>query len=99
LKIDRAFVSGIGTNASKHPLLKGMIELSHALNLSVVAEGAETEDEVAVLRGMGADRVQGYVFSKPVAAADVPAAVQSIQDSNQKQFERPPVPETERHPA
>jgi EAL domain-containing protein (putative c-di-GMP-specific phosphodiesterase class I) len=41
LKIDRAFVNGIGTNASKHPLLKGMIELSHALNLSVVAEGAE----------------------------------------------------------
>ena len=47
LKIDRAFVSGIGSNASKHRLLKGMIELSHALDLSVIAEGAESEDEVA----------------------------------------------------
>ena len=99
LKIDRAFVNGIGTNASKHPLLKGMIELSHALDLSVVAEGAETEEEVAVLRDMGADRVQGYVFSKPVAAADVPAAVQSIQASYQKQIEMPQISETDRRPA
>ena len=80
LKIDRAFVNGIGSNASKHRLLRGMIELSHALDLSVVAEGAETEDEVAVLREMGADQVQGYVFSKPVAAAEILAAVRSIQD-------------------
>jgi diguanylate cyclase (GGDEF)-like protein len=99
LKIDRAFVNGIGTNASKHPLLKGMIELSHALDLSVVAEGAETEEEVAVLRDMGADRVQGYVFSKPVAAADVPAAVQSIQEWYQKQTQMLPIPETDRRPA
>ncbi|HEX7109701.1 MAG TPA: EAL domain-containing protein [Aestuariivirga sp.] len=99
LKIDRAFVNGIGTNASKHPLLKGMIELSHALDLSVVAEGAETEEEVAVLRDMGADRVQGYVFSKPVAAADVPAAVQSIQAWYQKQTQMLPIPETDRRPA
>jgi diguanylate cyclase (GGDEF)-like protein len=84
LKIDRAFVHGIGSNPDKHPLLKGMIELSHALNLTVVAEGAETDEEVAVLREMGADRVQGYVFSRPVSAAEIPAAVLSIQASNLK---------------
>jgi EAL domain-containing protein (putative c-di-GMP-specific phosphodiesterase class I) len=95
LKIDRAFVNGIGTNASKHPLLKGMIELSHALDLSVVAEGAETEEEVSVLREMGADRVQGYVFSKPVAAAEVPAAVQLILASYKRKIEMPPVSETQ----
>jgi EAL domain-containing protein (putative c-di-GMP-specific phosphodiesterase class I) len=48
---------------------------------------------------MGADRVQGYVFSKPVAAADVPAAVQSIQASYQKKTQTPPIAETERRPA
>ena len=91
LKIDRAFVSGIGDNTSKHRLLKGMIDLSHALDLSVVAEGAETEDEVAVLRDMGADQVQGYVFSKPVAAAEVFAVVHSIQDTFHERFRMPPL--------
>ncbi len=86
LKIDRAFVSGIGSNPSKHRLLKGMIELSHALDLSVIAEGAETQEEVAVLRGMGAEHVQGYVYSKPVAAAQIPAVVRSIKTAYSKRL-------------
>jgi diguanylate cyclase (GGDEF)-like protein len=99
LKIDRAFVSGIGTNASKHRLLKGMVELSHALDLSVIAEGAETEDEVAVLRAMGVEHVQGYVYSRPVAAADVPAVVQSIKAAYSKQSKLLPAARTRSHPA
>jgi len=90
LKIDRAFVSGIGANASKHRLLKGMIELSHALDLSVIAEGAETEDEVKVLRAMGAEHVQGYVYSKPVAAAEIPAIVRSIKTAFSKRLKMLP---------
>ena len=99
LKIDRAFVSGIGGNASKHPLLKGMIELSHALDLSVIAEGAESEDEVAILRGMGAEQVQGYVYSRPVTAAEIPAAVRSIKSSLRKKFHLPPIVKPDRRPA
>jgi diguanylate cyclase (GGDEF)-like protein len=99
LKIDRAFVSGIGGNASKHRLLKGMIELSHALDLSVIAEGAESEDEVAVLRGMGAEQVQGYVYSKPVAAAEIPATVRAIKASLRKRFHLPPIAKPDRRPA
>jgi EAL domain-containing protein (putative c-di-GMP-specific phosphodiesterase class I) len=75
LKIDRTFISGVGTATTKHRLLRGMIELGHVLDMQVVAEGAESETEVAVLRDMGADMVQGFHFSRPVAAADVPAAV------------------------
>ena len=90
LKIDRAFISGISGNANKHRLLKGMIELSHALDLSVIAEGAESEDEVTVLRGMGAEQVQGYVYSKPVAAAQIPAVVQSIKTTYSNQLLLPP---------
>jgi diguanylate cyclase (GGDEF)-like protein len=99
LKIDRAFVNGIGSNASKLRLLKGMIELSHALDLSVIAEGAETEDEVAVLRGMGAEHVQGYVFSKPVTAAEVPAVVRSIKQSYRKSGQVRQTARTDSHPA
>ena len=86
LKIDRAFVSGIGSNASKHRLLKGMIELSHALDLTVIAEGAETQDEVNVLREMGAEQVQGYVYSRPVTAAEIPALTQSLKTLYLEQF-------------
>ena len=71
LKIDRAFVEGIEHDADKRRLLKGMIELGHALDLSIVAEGAETVGEVAHLRKMQADQVQGYVFSRPVPAVNV----------------------------
>ena len=91
LKIDRAFVNGIGGDTSKHRLLRGMIELSHALDLSVVAEGAETEDEVAVLREMGADQVQGYVFGKPLPAAEALAAARSIPSAFRRRFQTPPL--------
>ena len=99
LKIDRAFVGGIGGNVSKHRLLKGMIELSHALDLSVIAEGAETDDEVAILRGMGAEHVQGYVFSRPVAAAEVPAVMRSLKASYSKQLKSLPNARTQGQPA
>lgn len=98
LKIDRAFVSGIGSNASKHRLLKGMIELSHALDLSVIAEGAETQEEVKVLREMGAEQVQGYVYSRPVTAAEIPAVVRLIKASVRKKFHLPVV-KPDRRPA
>ncbi len=86
VKIDRAFVHGIGGNTGMHRLLRGMIELSHALDLSVVAEGAETMDEVAVLRNLGADQVQGYVFGKPVPATEVLAATRSIRSTFRQRF-------------
>jgi predicted signal transduction protein with EAL and GGDEF domain len=93
------FVHGIGSNASKHRLLKGMIELSHALDLSVIAEGAETEDEVAVLRGMGAEQVQGYVYSRRVTAAEIPATVRAIKASLRKRVHLPPISKPDRRPA
>lgn len=96
LKIDRAFVNGAGSNASKHRLLKGMIELGHALDLSVIAEGAETQEELKILRELGAEQVQGYVFSRPVAAEGIPALAQSIKTLYSKQFRSRPAVRTER---
>ena len=78
LKIDRAFVSGIDASLGKRNLLEGILALSHALGLGVVAEGAETDGEVQVLRELGAEEVQGYAFAKPVPAAEVAAVTQRI---------------------
>ncbi|MFC0240449.1 sensor domain-containing protein [Rhodopseudomonas telluris] len=79
LKIDRTFVDGIATVPEKRKLLGGIIALSHGLGMSVVAEGAELAEEVDLLTEFDCDFVQGYVFSKPVAADEAPGVAAGIE--------------------
>jgi diguanylate cyclase (GGDEF)-like protein len=67
LKIDRSFVSELGPR-SERALLHGIVALAHSLELTAVAEGVETEDQLAVLREAGCERGQGYLFAKPMSA-------------------------------
>jgi diguanylate cyclase (GGDEF)-like protein len=67
LKIDRAFIGGLGTDLEDEVLVSGMIGLAHALGLGVVAEGVETEQQVASLKEMGCTLAQGYHFSRPLS--------------------------------
>ena len=69
LKIDRSFVHVPDTSSSTGPLLAGIINLAHALGISVVAEGAEELAEVAQLEKLGCEAVQGYYYSKPLPLA------------------------------
>ncbi len=73
LKIDRCFVSGIKENSSDATILQSMIELAHALQMSVVAEGAETSEEVVQLRALECDTVQGFYFAHPMPAHEITA--------------------------
>lgn len=66
LKIDREFVTDIQVNSNKYSIVKMITELSHTLGVKVVAEGVETEHEVWVLKSLGIDYIQGYIFSKPL---------------------------------
>ena len=68
LKIDQAFVRGLGEDASDTAIVKSVIDLAHALGLVVVAEGVETGDQVAHLRRLGCDQAQGYYYSRPIEA-------------------------------
>ena len=68
LKIDRSFVTGLDNDHRKCAITRGIIELAHAIGLTVIAEGVETEAELAQLRSIGCDVVQGYLFQKPVNA-------------------------------
>jgi diguanylate cyclase (GGDEF)-like protein/PAS domain S-box-containing protein len=73
LKIDRSFVRGLGHNpnngASKDAeIVKAMIDLTHALDMKVIAEGVETAGQLAQLRDMGCDLAQGNYFSEPLPA-------------------------------
>ena len=71
LKIDRQFVRRAGQSKDSDIILNSMIGLAHALDLTVVAEGAETADEVIKLKDLGCDLAQGYFFSRPLAPEDV----------------------------
>ncbi len=71
LKIDMAFVRGITTNADDAAIALAIIRMAHTLKLEVIAEGVETEAQLQWLRKHDCDQVQGYLFSRPVPAADI----------------------------
>jgi len=73
LKIDRSFVSGIGTVDDSRSICKAIIALAHGLGMKVVAEGVETDDQMQHLRFLGCEEMQGYLFSPPLPAAKVTA--------------------------
>ncbi|WP_054142182.1 EAL domain-containing protein [Bosea sp. AAP35] len=69
IKIDRSFVSGLGPNTESQSIIKALVDLAHALDMTVLAEGIETEAQYDLLRAIGCDSGQGYLFGKanPVA--------------------------------
>jgi diguanylate cyclase (GGDEF)-like protein/PAS domain S-box-containing protein len=66
VKVDRSFVVDMTTGPSGLSLMSTIISLAHSLNLKVVAEGVETDEQSRLLRLLGCDEMQGFVFSKPV---------------------------------
>ena len=68
LKVDRSFVHEIGTRSTGEMVTTAIISLAKSLRLSVVAEGIETEDQLAELRKLGCDSVQGFLLSRPLEA-------------------------------
>jgi diguanylate cyclase (GGDEF)-like protein len=70
LKIDRSFVRDIGCNDNDLTLIKTIISMAHTLKLNVIAEGVETEDQIAFLLSHHCDRIQGFLFSRPVPAEE-----------------------------
>jgi diguanylate cyclase (GGDEF)-like protein len=67
LKIDCAFIAGIGRNRSDEAIVQAMVAISHSLDLSAVAEGVETVEQFEFLRRLGCEQVQGFLFGAPVA--------------------------------
>jgi diguanylate cyclase (GGDEF)-like protein/PAS domain S-box-containing protein len=74
VKVDRSFVDGLGTESEDSAIVAAVVSLGHALGLSVVAEGVETERQLAELRALRCDRAQGFWFAPP-QSADVFASV------------------------
>ena len=70
LKVDRAFVTDLATDPDDAVIVQAIIALGHKLNLRVVAEGVETREQLEFLRRSGCDEMQGFLFGRPMIAAD-----------------------------
>jgi EAL domain-containing protein (putative c-di-GMP-specific phosphodiesterase class I) len=76
VKIDRSFVGDLDTEGQNGQIVLAIIELAHALGMSVTAEGAETETQLSVLKAMRSDQAQGFLLGRPMppeALADMVA--------------------------
>lgn len=83
LKIDRSFIQDIGIDDEDDALIKAIVNMSHSLNIEVIAEGAETLDQVNYLKQIGCDYVQGFYFGKPMCLDEL----QSRIETHRNQFE------------
>ncbi|UAW99742.1 EAL domain-containing protein [Halopseudomonas nanhaiensis] len=85
LKIDRAFIAGLGDSASSQAIVEAVIALGSALDLTITAEGVETSEQLEQLRRLGCFEAQGYHLDRPMHLKDLRkmmVPVQSIGESN-----------------
>jgi two-component system CheB/CheR fusion protein len=71
LKIDKSFVDDIATHADDAAIVKAIIAMAHGLQMKVVTEGVETQAQLDFLRLHGCEQYQGYLFCKPLPAAEI----------------------------
>ncbi|HZN14032.1 MAG TPA: EAL domain-containing protein [Acidimicrobiales bacterium] len=71
VKIDRAFIAGVGIDPAADAIVAAVTNLSHALGLTVVAEGVETDEQLVAIRALGCDRAQGFYWSPSLPAAEL----------------------------
>ncbi|MGI9289322.1 MAG: putative bifunctional diguanylate cyclase/phosphodiesterase [Pseudomonadales bacterium] len=90
IKIDRSFIRDIVDDSKDRELINAAISMAHALKLKVVAEGVETEEQLAYLKELSCDYVQGYLFGKPIPGEGMRAVLASSSTNHpfgQRQLE------------
>lgn len=67
LKIDKSFIDELTSDAHSKAIVNTIVSLAQNLNMSVIAEGVETQEQLAALRSLGDIEIQGYFYSKPLS--------------------------------
>jgi predicted signal transduction protein with EAL and GGDEF domain len=81
LKIDRAFVSQLGEEEEANAVVRAIIALSKSMKMDVIGEGVETERQMSVLRTLGCQTGQGFLFAQPMPVGDFSRRLRSLRDS------------------
>jgi EAL domain-containing protein (putative c-di-GMP-specific phosphodiesterase class I) len=76
IKIDRSFIDMLGTREQTSAIVSSIVGLGQSLNVTITAEGVETESQAAILRKWGCDQVQGFYYGRP--DADVPESEEAV---------------------
>jgi EAL domain-containing protein (putative c-di-GMP-specific phosphodiesterase class I) len=76
LKVDRAFVSGLGDDSDDSAIVASVVSLARAVGIVAIAEGVETPEQLAALQGLGCGYGQGYLWSRPLPAEDLEQMMQ-----------------------
>lgn len=71
LKLDRSFFTGVADSYRSQVIIQSIIQMSHALNITTIAEGIENEQQIDFLRGINCDAAQGYYYARPMPVVDV----------------------------
>ncbi|MFR9806706.1 EAL domain-containing protein [Pseudonocardia sp. RS010] len=71
VKVDRAFVTGVGSDPADFAVARAVVDMARAMGRTTVAEGVETAEQFHVLRGLGVDAYQGWLFSRPLVPEDL----------------------------
>ncbi len=79
LKVDQSFIRDLTSNTDDAAIVNAIIAMAHSLNLTVVAEGVETEEQLAQLRAQGCDEIQGHLFSQAIPAEALTTLLQKGQ--------------------
>jgi predicted signal transduction protein with EAL and GGDEF domain len=80
IKIDKSFVRDLQTNKGSMSIIRAVTGLGQSLGMKTIAEGVETMDQLRCLRDEMCDEVQGYLFSPPVPAAEVPGLIARLRE-------------------
>jgi diguanylate cyclase (GGDEF)-like protein/PAS domain S-box-containing protein len=82
IKIDRSFVAGLPEGRESKAVIRAVVSMGRSLGIAVTAEGVETAEQLAVLRRLGCDDAQGYLFSRPLPAASLAPLIGRLHRPN-----------------
>lgn len=89
LKIDQSFIKNIVNDSDDSIIVNAIVNMGHALGLSIVAEGVETVEQLNIVKGLECDEHQGFFYSKPLSPVDLEKHIHSISKKNLSKAPKP----------